>query len=130
MESPHSPQYHDSGWSPHPSPAERDRRTRNRRVFREMVKLEIVDRPLSWFRRRALIRFAERMNLDPFEARLIVRAVEYECGHVVVAAMDEVQTPVAMEYLEQVENETAIQDWKVVFPAAIGTLCFVQWFLM
>ncbi|MFQ5410826.1 MAG: hypothetical protein ACE5EC_00955 [Phycisphaerae bacterium] len=130
METPHSPQYHDSGWSSHPSPAERDRRTRNRRVFREMVKLEIVDRPLSWFRRRALIRFAERMKLDPFEARLIVRAVEYECGHVAMAAMDEVRTPVATEFLEQVENETVLSDWKVVIPAAIGILCFIQWLLM
>ncbi len=71
----------------------------NRRLFREMVKGEIEDRPLSWSRRRSLIRFARRLEIDPFEARLLIRAVEYECGHVAPAAMDEVRTSTNPGYL-------------------------------
>jgi hypothetical protein len=71
----------------------------NRRLFREMVKGEIEDRPLSWSRRRSLIRFARRLEIDSFEARLLIRAVEYECGHVTPAAMDEVRTSTNPGYL-------------------------------
>ncbi len=66
-------------------------RAANRRYFREMVKGEIEDRPLSWSRRRALLGFAARLKIDMFEARLLIRAVEYECGHVRPAAMDDVE---------------------------------------
>jgi len=72
-----------------------------RQLFREMVKGEIEDRPLSWSRRRALLRFAARLEIDAFEARLLVRGVEYECGHVAPAAMADVETPVQTDYLAQ-----------------------------
>ncbi|MBN2562560.1 MAG: hypothetical protein JXQ75_16670 [Phycisphaerae bacterium] len=77
---------------------ERTRAT-NRRVFREMVVGEIENRPLSWSRRRALVRFGESLGIDAFEARLIVRAVEYACGHVEPAAMADVEPAVETDYL-------------------------------
>ena len=64
-----------------------------------MVKDQIENRPLGWLQRRALLRFAARIPLDDFEARLIIRAVEYECGHVPPAAMADIESPLAEEYL-------------------------------
>jgi hypothetical protein len=51
----------------------------NRRVFREMVKSEIGDGGLDRRRRNELIRFAESVGIDDYEAHLLLRAVEYEC---------------------------------------------------
>ncbi len=75
-----------------------DARADCRRVFREMVRLETQDRPLSWVRRNRLVRFAEGLGIDGFEARLVVRAVEYDCGHVPPAAMADCATPADMQY--------------------------------
>jgi hypothetical protein len=68
-------------------------------VFSEMVKGEIEDRPLSWGRRRRLIRYGRSLGIDVFEARLLVRAIEYASGHVMPAAMADVETPVERAYL-------------------------------
>lgn len=73
--------------------------TNCRRIFREMVKIEIEDRPLNWRRRRELIRFGQSMGIETFHASIIVRAIEYECGHVSRAAMDEIETPANLGYL-------------------------------
>ena len=81
-----------------PSGPTDDARADCRRVFREMVRLETQDRPLSWVRRNRLVRFAEELGIDGFEARLVVRAVEYDCGHVPPAAMADVGTPADMQY--------------------------------
>jgi hypothetical protein len=70
-----------------------------RRCFRQMVKGEIEDQPLTWLRRRALVQFAARLQIDAFEARLLIRAVEYECGHVEPAAMDDAPENVDRSYL-------------------------------
>jgi hypothetical protein len=51
-----------------------------RRLFREMVKGELEAGPLSASRRRELVRFAGRLKLRKPDARLLIRAVEYECG--------------------------------------------------
>lgn len=111
------------------TPEARAARSRNRRLFREMVRMEIENRPLGWLRRRALVRFAGRLRLDPFEARLIVRAVEYECGHTPPAAMAEVETPVTMAYLAGADRTAPWSDWKVVLPAATGLVCFILWLI-
>lgn len=55
------------------------RRAANRRIFREMVKGEINDGRLTHRRRRELIQFAAGLEIDDYEARLLLRAVEYEC---------------------------------------------------
>ena len=51
-----------------------------------MVKGELEAGPLSWMRRRALVKFAQRVEIDPFEARLLIRSVEFE-GAVVPPTM-------------------------------------------
>ena len=93
----------------HRLPLEQRRiRAMNRRAFRQMIKEEIVDHPLTWRRRRALERFAARLPIDAFEARLIIRGVEYECGHAAPAAMDDAQTAVKTEY---VARPVSMVDW-------------------
>lgn len=79
--------------------AARGRRTMNRTLFREMTRTELENGPLGWLRRRTLVRFGIRLGIDPFEARLIVRAVEYECGHAPKAAMDECDSPISAEFV-------------------------------
>ncbi len=70
-----------------------------RQVFSEMVMGEIEDRPLSWGRRRRLIRYGASLGMDAFEARLLIRAIEYASGHVMPAAMADTETPVERAYL-------------------------------
>lgn len=55
-------------------------RAANRKIFHEMVRGEIDERPLTWSRRRALLQFAQSLCIDSFEARLIIRAVEFDRG--------------------------------------------------
>lgn len=54
-------------------------RAMNRRAFREMVKSQVEEHALSRRQRRDFVRFAESVGIDAYEARLLVRAVEYEC---------------------------------------------------
>jgi len=56
------------------------RRNAVRRIFREMVREELTSGPLTPAKRRELVGFASSAGLDSYEARLIVRAVEYELG--------------------------------------------------
>jgi hypothetical protein len=67
------------------------RRGAHRRLFREMVKGELEAGPLSWMRRRALVKFAQRLEIDPFEARLLIRGVEYEGVTVPLTTMPSAQ---------------------------------------
>ncbi len=80
------------------------RRAASRRILRDMIKIEVEDRPLKWLQRRELILFAQSLGIDAFEARLLIRAVEYECGHVVPAAMADVETPIEKAYLAHQET--------------------------
>lgn len=93
------PEAFESGLDYQLSPAERRARAATRRVFRGMVKGLIQDRPLTGLRRRELVRFGKKLRLDTFEVRLIIRAVEYECGHVAPAAMADPDSAVTKEYL-------------------------------
>lgn len=68
-------------------------RTIARQLFREMITMQIDAGPLPGTRRRELVRFARRLGIDTFEAKLIIRAVEYECGVAAPAAMDDRETP-------------------------------------
>jgi len=52
-----------------------------RRVFRQMLKDELAEQPLTPAKRREYVKFAKRLGLDDFEANLYIRAVEYECGY-------------------------------------------------
>jgi len=65
------------------------RRNAVRRIFREMVREELSSTgPLSAAKRRELVEFAATAGLDPYEARLTVRAVEYEMGMAVDLTVD------------------------------------------
>jgi hypothetical protein len=55
----------------------RDARMGARRVLAEMVRHDAAERPMTWRRRRAYVRYAERLGLESFEARLLVRAAEF-----------------------------------------------------
>ena len=79
----------------------RQRRGAHRRLFRDMVKGELEVGPLTWLRRRALVKFAERLDIDRVEAHLLIRGVEYEGAMIPPAAMPSTQaTP---------DNDTATQ---------------------
>ncbi|MBX3396675.1 MAG: hypothetical protein KF841_15040 [Phycisphaerae bacterium] len=66
------------------------------------------------------------MGIDPFEARLIVRAVEYECGHAPRAAMDESDSPISTEFIAdaRTDPDDRIGQWMagiaVVIALSIG----------
>ena len=66
-------------------------RSFSKQLFREMAKTEMEDAPLNWRQRKRFVAFATRLGIDEFEAKLILRAVEYECGHAELAALDERQ---------------------------------------
>jgi len=78
----------------------REARMTARRVLAEMVRQEVADRRLTWRRRRALVRFAERLGLDAFEARLLVRAAEFGVGGDPARGHEQV----AREYLAEIEG--------------------------
>lgn len=67
------------------------RRGAHRRLFRDMVKGEMEVGPLTWLRRRALVKFAKRLDIDRFEAQLLIRGVEYEGAVIPPAAMPSAQ---------------------------------------
>ena len=98
-----------------------------RQVFSEMAKGEIEDRPLSWGRRRRLIRYGTSLGMDAFEARLLIRAIEYASGHVMPAAMADIETPVERAYLAE-SRGTGVSPGVVaillcgVFAAILGLL--------
>ena len=51
-----------------------------RKIFREMIKAEIEAQPLTWRQRGELLAFAEHLDIKNEDARLLLRAVEFECG--------------------------------------------------
>lgn len=67
------------------------RRGAHRRLFREMIQGELEVGPLTWLRRRALVKFAGRLDIDRFEAELLIRGVEYEGALIPPAAMPSAQ---------------------------------------
>lgn len=82
---------------------QRRQRAAIRGAYREMIRMELQDAPISWWRRRSLLGYGTSIGMDPFEARLLLRAVEYECGHTPPAAMADLETPVELNYVAQPE---------------------------
>ena len=127
------PEAYESGLDHHLSWADRSARAMNRRIFREMVKTQIEDRPLSRHRRRALVRFGRKLKMDSFETRLIIRGVEYECGHVAPAAMADVGSDVSTDFLGEHSNEIADErnrlTAKLLWPVMGVTFCILAWLL-
>ena len=54
----------------------REQRMAGREILKKMVEAEIAERPLSWWRRRSLVKFAVHLGLDAYEAGLLIRAAE------------------------------------------------------
>lgn len=123
------PEAFESGLDHHLAPEVRRARAMNRRLFREMVKEQIADCPITKSKRRAFVRFAEKLHIDTFEARLIIRAVEYECGHVAPAAMAEIQTPVAREYLADADDRDGYRlSWfEAIWAALLAVTSLIMW---
>jgi len=123
------PEAFESGLDARLSPEVRRARAINRRLFREMIKDQFADRPMSWWQRRALVRFAAALDIESFEARLIIRGVEYECGHVAPAAMADVQTPVKTEYLIDGDSGPWMEaaNLRVILAWVIALICLITW---
>lgn len=75
-----------------------------RQLFREMVKHDIQDRPLTQQRRRLLMRYGESLGLDPLESLLIVRGVEHETGQANPADLDVPIGAAKTEYLAAIDS--------------------------
>ena len=69
------------------------RRAAHRRIFRDMIKGELEAGPLTWLRRRALVKFARSLDIDRPEAELLIRGVEYEGAMIPPVAMPSAQLP-------------------------------------
>lgn len=99
----------------------------SRQLFREMIKMQIDEGPLRRGQRRDLIRFARRMNLDTFEARLIIRAVEYECGVAAPAELDDRETTAETRWVIPVEESLASYATRLMTPLAILVAVLLAW---
>ncbi len=71
-----------------------------RSVLAEMVRQDAAEKPLTWRRRKAMVRFAEKLGLDAYEAQLLIRAAEFSLDK----CADEKQATVAREYLAVLEE--------------------------
>lgn len=99
---------------------QRQQRAMHRRIFREMIRLEAESAPVTRKVGRDLVRFAQRLDIDAFEARLMIRAVEYECGHVPRAKMADIDTPANLDYVIAPEPWTAWYRFLLGFLLAFG----------
>lgn len=85
------------------------KKSAHRRLFREMIRGELEIGPLSAGRRRSLIRFAKRLGILADEARLIVRAVEYEAGHLTATAEELIAADLADSHRRIEHAETLMR---------------------
>lgn len=100
------------------------RRAAHRRLFREMIKSELESGSLTWPRRRALVKFADRLEIDRFEARLLIRGVEYEGALIPPCALPTI--PESLDLEDSIERrKAAIVRWLI-----IGALIAVNYFLI
>ncbi|HPF40511.1 MAG TPA: hypothetical protein P5081_09900 [Phycisphaerae bacterium] len=112
------------------TPSPRLDRATSRRLFREMTKMQIEDGPLPWARRRDLVRFARRLGIDTFEAKLIIRAVEYECGLAAPAALDERESPAEGRLVMPADESLGGLAVTLIPPVAILLLIMLAWAAM
>ncbi len=99
-------------------------RAAHRRLFREMVKSELEAGPLTWLRRRALVKFADRLEIDRFEARLLIRGVEYEGAMIPPCALPTFQESMDLEISIE-RKKAAVVRWLI-----IGVLIAINYFLI
>ena len=99
----------------------------SKQMFREMIKMQIDDGPLPWSRRRELVRFASRLGIDAFEAKLIIRAVEYECGVAAPAALDDRESPADTHLVTAADESFGALAPKLLVPVAIILIILSAW---
>ena len=102
-------------------------RSFSKQLFREMAKSEMENAQLSWQQRRRFVAFATRLGIDEFEAKLILRAVEYECGHAELAALDERATQARdlLKWTISPDRSNAVPFWLITTLAiAAGYICW------
>ena len=97
------------------------RRNAVRRIFREMVKEELASGPLPARTRRELVEFASTAGLDAYEARLTIRAVEFELGMATDLTVDPAD-------LEKVSFLTPTTWFLLRFALAVMTGILLAWF--
>ncbi len=117
----------DSELDQHLPEEQRRRCALHRRIFREMIRLEAESAPLTRKGGRELVGFAKRLDIDVFEARLMIRAVEYECGHVPRAKMADIDTPANLDYVVEPEPWTAWFRFLLGFLLAFGAAAAGIW---
>lgn len=96
-------------------------------TFREMIKLQIDDKPLRWSQRRELVRFARRLGIDAFEAKLLIRAVEYELGLVRPASMDARGTDAETAFVASDEESLGGGALSLFGPIAVMAALLLTW---
>ncbi len=108
---------------PHTLSFRRGQRVANRQVFREMVRAECEHHPIGFFRRRALVRFAQRLDIEAYEARLTIMAVEYECRRGQGLPNDSTEGP---DEHSDAGMESAVR-FVVVFLAVVANVLLFRW---
>lgn len=74
-----------------------------RQLFRDMVKQQVLEEPLTAHHRRLLVRYGASLGLDELESALIVRAVEHECGRADLGEAGEVAGTADPSYLAEID---------------------------
>ena len=98
------------------------RRNAVRRIFREMIKEELSTGPLPARTRRELVEFASTAGLDVYEARITIRAVEFELGMATDLAADPAD-------LESVSFLTPTTWFLLRFALAVMSGILLAWFV-
>jgi hypothetical protein len=111
-----------------PRPARLDRQF-GKQLFREMIKLQIEDGPLRWSQRRELVKFARRLGIDTFEARLIIRAVEYECGVAAPAGLDDRQSIADTRFVSTSDASLTSLARPLLIPITVMIAILLAWML-
>ena len=96
-------------------------------IFKNMVGQELKSGLLRYTRRQRLIRYATMLQIEPFEANLVIAEAQYEAGHLTHPTFD---TTANVQTLRQLERWPA---WfKVSFAliaAMLIDLVIIQFFL-
>jgi hypothetical protein len=94
-----------------------------------MVKMQMEDAPLRWSQRRDLVKFARKLGIDAFEAKLLIRAVEYELGLVPPAAMDDRRTDVDLKLVAAGDDSIRNNTLPLAGPFAVMAALLLTWLI-
>lgn len=96
-----------------------------RTVLAEMVRQDVAEGRLSWRRRKAMVRFAERLGLDGYEAQLLIRAAEFGFDK----NIDEACATTAREYLATLDEPARSWQnaWVMIGAVALNVVILMTW---